>query len=68
MFFISRWKEIESSLQTFDIAAKDAFILEARSQCVNPPPRFDFLYSHFFHLKIQYGTIAAHSIMISAIG
>jgi hypothetical protein len=29
---------------------------------------FTLPYSHFFHLNIQYGTIAANSIRISAIG
>ena len=31
-----------------------------------PPGDGPLAYSHFFHLKIQYGTIAAASIVISA--
>ncbi|MGY3616854.1 hypothetical protein ACVJGD_003050 [Bradyrhizobium sp. USDA 10063] len=33
-----------------------------------PAGRRSRSYSHFFHLKIQYGTIAAISIITSAIG
>lgn len=64
-----RCKEIESGVRTFDIAAKDAFILERDDNALTRHRASSIMsYSHFFHLKIQYGTIAAHSIMISAIG
>jgi hypothetical protein len=56
-------------VRTFDIAAKDAFILERDDNALTRHRASSIMsYSHFFHLKIQYGTIAAHSIMISAIG